>query len=357
MVLKASEIALLTLLGACMTLSPASAQDTASRESAAQALYDQARAQLPNREALRETLDRAIAADPDFAPAYALKADSYAQSIGTAVARSTDLSLARDFDSKAIANANKAIALDPSLAEAYTALGLAHRQFWRWSEALAAYRRAYELTPQDPTALFNWIWFNTFAGRFDEAIAVAHHQVELYPERASAHRDLGIAEAYAGQPAPASAALEDCIARDAKITICHIYYAFMQIRLGHDDTAVAELEKAESLLGADPTPAALSSVAHGYFRAGRRDEARRLFKQLQMKESGGVVGAGSWPLGYLAIGDEAQAYRWLDRAVSKIERHEPDEGFFNLMIIKANVVANPVLEEPRFKELRQRIGN
>ena len=76
-----------------------------------------------------------------------------------------------------------------------------------------------------------------------------------------------------------------------------------------------------------------------------------------MKESGGVVGAGSWPLGYLAIGDEAQAYRWLDRAVSKIERHEPDEGFFNLMIIKANVVANPVLEEPRFKELRQRIGN
>lgn len=32
------------------------------------------------------------------------------------------------------------------------------------------------------------------------------------------------------------------------------------------------------------------------------------------------------------------------------------EGFFNLMIIKANIQASPVLEEPRFREWREQIG-
>lgn len=323
----------------------------------AQALYDRARAALPNREALQDLLDQAIALDPEYAAAYALKAENYAQAIAATIAQSTDLSLAQELDHETLANANKAIALDPSLPRAYTALGLADRQFWRWPEALAAYGRAYELSPKDPTALFNWIWFNAFAGRFDEAIATAHRQVELYPERANSYRDLGIAEAYAGKPEPASAALQECMSKDPKITICHIYYAFMQIRLDHDDLAAKELEAAEALFGASPTPATISSVAHGYFRAGRRGDARRLFGRLEMEESSGVVGAGSWPLGYLAIGDEAQAYRWLDRAVRKIERHEPDEGFFNLMIIKANVVANPILDEQRFRALRERIGS
>ena len=348
---------LLALLGVAASPGRPTAQPTAHTPSPeARALYERARAALPNRDALQDLLDQAIAADPDYAAAYALKAENFAQAIAATVARSTDLSLAQDLDRKAVANANKAIELDPSLAQAYTALGLAHRQFWRWPEALAAYKRAYELTPKDPAALTNWIWFNAFTGRFDEAIAAAHRQVQLYPERPNAYRDLGIAEAYAEQPEPASEALQECMTKDPKITICHIYYAFMQIRLDHDDAAAKELETAESLFGASPTPAAISSVAHGYFRAGQRDDARRLFARLETEESSGVVGAGSWPLGYLAIADEAQAYRWLDRAVKKIERHEPDEGVFNLMIIKANVVANPVLEEQRFRALRERIG-
>lgn len=352
MALRSIGITMLALW--CVTASAQPAAQTPPAE--AQALYDRARAALPNRDALQSLLDQAIAIDPSYAAAYALKAENYAQAIAGAVAQSTDLSLAQDLDRKAIANANKAIALDASLPQAYMALGLAHRQFWRWPQALAAYQRAYQLSPKDPTALFNWIWFNTFAGRFDEAIATAHRQVELYPGRANSYRDLGIAEAYAGHPDAASAALKACISKDSKITICHIYYAFAQIRLDHDDVAAKELEAAEALFGPSPTPAAISSVAHGYFRAGRREDARRLFARLEMEESSGVVGAGSWPLGYLAIADEAQAYRWLDRAVRKIERHEPDEGFFNLMIIKANVVANPVLDEQRFRALRERIG-
>jgi hypothetical protein len=91
-------------------------------------------------------------------------------------------------------------------------------------------------------------------------------------------------------------------------------------------------------------------------RAGLDDDAHRLFALLEKMADTRVVGAGSWPLAYLAIGDVDNAYAWLARAVEKVQNHLPDEGFFNLMIIKANVQANPVLEEPRFLALRARIG-
>ena len=319
-------------------------------------LYVRARAALPDRAALHRLLDEAIAIDADYALAYALKAEQYALAIAGTVARGNDAAAVAALDRLAVHNAEKAIALDPSLDNAYSALALAHRQFWRWPQAEAAYRRAYELKPNDAGIMLNYGWFNSFTGRHDEAVAIAQRGIALHPTLANPYRDLGVAEAYAGNAQGASKAMRDCIAMDPKITICHIYLAFALIRLGQPEPAGAELALAEQLFGDAPTPATVSSVAHGYFRAGRREDAARLFKKLEEQAANGIVGAGSWPLGYLAIGDEEQAFTWLERAVSKIENHEPDEGFFNLMIIKANVAANPVLEQPRFRALRARIG-
>jgi Flp pilus assembly protein TadD len=336
---------------------PGGAQTVQGTDSAsAHALYVQARAALPDREALHRLLDEAIAIDPHFAPAYALKAEHYAAAIAGTVARSNDSAAASELDRLAVHNAEKAIALDPSSSSAYSALALAHRQFWRWPQADAAYRRAYELNPDDAGIMLNYGWFNSFTRRHDEAIAIAARGVALHPTLANSHRDLGVAHAYAGNAEAAIKAMLDCVAIDPKITICHIYLAFALIRLDQPELAGEELALAEQLFGNAPTPATISSVAHGYFRAGRREDAARLFAELQTQAEDGVVGAGSWPLAYLAIGDEDQAFVWLERAIAKIENREPDEGFFNLMIIKANVAANPVLEQPRFRALRERIG-
>jgi tetratricopeptide (TPR) repeat protein len=346
----ARTCALAAALAAIAIAAPATAQ-----RPEAVALYEQARAALPDRDALQRLLDQAIELDADYAAAYALKAEHYAAGIAGAVTRG-DNPAAAELDRLAVRHANQALRLDATLTNALSALGLAHRQFWRWPEALAAYDQAYALTPSDANALFNWIWFNSFARRHDVAIAAAQRGVELHAASANAHRDLGLALAYAGQPEPASAALRQCAEIDARVSICHIYLALMQVRLGNPTVAAAELGKAEELFGPAPTPATVSSVAHAYSRAGRRADASRLFGRLEAQAASGVVGAGSWPLGYLAMGDAERAFEWLTRAVEKIERHEPDEGFFNLMIIKANVGANPILDEPRFRALRDRIG-
>jgi hypothetical protein len=46
---------------------------------------------------------------------------------------------------------------------------------------------------------------------------------------------------------------------------------------------------------------------------------------------------------------------WFDKLLEKIENHEPDAGWFNSMVIKHNHTGDPVLEEARFKERRDRI--
>ncbi len=287
---------------------------------------------------------------------YALEAQEYALGITTAAANEPDLTVAIESAERAIGTARRAIQLDNSLALAYSALGLANRQTWRWNDARRAFEQAYTLDPNDPGIAFNYGWFSSFAGEHEQAIAIAQRSTAVNPGSANTHRDLGIALAYAGNERAASAALRQCIALDPTIGVCHIYLGFMQLRLRDFAAAEAELREAERLFGDAMSPAAASSLAHAYSRTGLGADARRLFDRLTEMEATRVVGVGSWPLAYLAIGDSARAYQWLQRAVDKIESNEPDEGFFNLMIIKHNVQANPTLVEARFRALRDRIG-
>jgi tetratricopeptide (TPR) repeat protein len=300
----------------------------------------------------------ALAQLPNAESAFALaiEAQEYARGIATAAAAERDPAIAAERAAQAIGTARHALELDNSLQTAYAALGLAYRQIWRSDQAVAALEQAYALDPADPNMAFNLSWLRAFRGEFERAAEVADENVALHPDLASAHRDLGIVTAYAGLPQAASAAFGRCIELDPEVGVCHIYLGFMLHRLGNNTAAEAELREAERLFGEGLSPAAASSLAHAYARVGRAGDARRLFDRLVAMDSERVVGVGTWPLAYLAIGDRTQALEWLTRAVEKGERGEPDEGFFNMMIIKANVQNNPVLEEARFVALRERIG-
>ena len=98
-----------------------------------------------------------------------------------------------------------------------------------------------------------------------------------------------------------------------------------------------------------------AGLAYGYARIGRAEKAMELFQEVQSVAAAGTLGDGTQALAYLAIGAEDQALEWLDRALLKIAAHQPDAGWFNLMVLKHNVTGDPVLDGPRFKERRQRI--
>lgn len=89
------------------------------------------------------SLDRAIALDPSFANAYALKATYYANELASGSAGEDSNTMER----LALENAERALALAPDAAFAHLALGQLHQLNGRLEDARVFYGKAIELDP------------------------------------------------------------------------------------------------------------------------------------------------------------------------------------------------------------------
>jgi tetratricopeptide (TPR) repeat protein len=89
---------------------------------------------------IRNHLD-AIDKDPSFAPAYAGLALAYAFQSGQ-----FQFDIADEAEKMRVA-AEKAIQLDPMLAEAHDALGIAYARDGKWEQSERSFRRAIEIDP------------------------------------------------------------------------------------------------------------------------------------------------------------------------------------------------------------------
>ncbi len=118
----------------------------------------------------------AISQDASFAPAYVGLADSYGN-LGTVFIGG----IAEETRPKVIQAAQKALELDPNLAQAHALLGAMFQQEWRWSEAEAEYRRALALDPNSAAAHEGLALWMACHGRADEAISWAEAGRELDP--------------------------------------------------------------------------------------------------------------------------------------------------------------------------------
>ena len=102
--------------------------------------------------------------------------------------------------------ATRAVALDPSLAEAHCSLGcslLLHD--WDWRNAEREFLRTVELNPryQQNLAWYGMICLVWRQGRIDEGIAYARRAVEYDPYSAHAHGELALVYSHAGRDAEA----------------------------------------------------------------------------------------------------------------------------------------------------------
>lgn len=100
----------------------------------------------------------------------------------------------------------------------------------------------------------------------------------------------------------------------------------------------------------------LPELAYSYSRIGQSDEAERLLDEIRARESEIEVGAGTWAVAYLAIGDEQRALEQLEIVAEKARNHEPDQGYLNVMNLKMNYLSDPRLEKPEFVDVLGRIA-
>jgi TolB-like protein/DNA-binding winged helix-turn-helix (wHTH) protein/Flp pilus assembly protein TadD len=120
--------------------------------------------------------EKAIALDPNFAPAYVGLVES---NLLMATWRDTP---AGEVPPKVKAAAQKAVELDPALAEAHAALGSVNFWLeWKWPEAEANFKRAVELNPSNPHIRLHYASCLSTQGKIDAGVEQVKQALQLDP--------------------------------------------------------------------------------------------------------------------------------------------------------------------------------
>ena len=301
-------------------------------------------------------LDQAIALDPTFAEAHARKADVYVVSMVDSFAAGTASRYDLDeIDHQARTSAETALALDPGLASAYMALGRLHQYRWRWVEAGQAFERAFVLNPDDLDVMRTYAQFSAHAGDHVKAVSLAKRATALAPTQSGLLFREGSAHLYAGDYALAVAAFHNSIEMNPRHALSRIYLAIVEGIRGNAEEAITELNVAEQQLGDDPPVHMAALIAYGYSRFGHQEGAARMIHKVEAITAGVSPGNGSTIFLALARGDKETAFEALHLATAAMSSQLPDVSYHNLMLAKANVFADPELDEQAFRHIRDRI--
>jgi tetratricopeptide (TPR) repeat protein len=261
-----------------------------------------------------QDFNNAIAADPNFAPAWVGLADAY-----NMMPEYTAMPVSRAFP-KALAAARRAVALDPDLADAHRALGFV--EFW-WSRdvagAMAEFRRAVEL---DPRSAQTRHWYATalaMIGDSREALAQISTAEELAPGSTALLADKGLLLADAGRLDEAQQMLKQVETAEPDFAPVHSYLAAVYTFLNNGHAALQELGLYARLTH-DPTKLAVTDAGEQGYRAGGVAEMnRRIAAKEQALYDQGKFAAFPLAIAYAPLGQREREFRLLEMAVN---RHE-----------------------------------
>jgi serine/threonine-protein kinase len=180
--------------------------------------------------------DRATELDPNYAVVYAERSEAWTLIGDLTGQRSTAYPKARS-------DAEKAVAIAPSLAEAHAALGWV-RAFaeWKFAEGLSELRRAKELAPANHTANDLLARVIVYSGRIEEAERQARQAVELDPLSAASQFQLGRVLFYAGKLDEADAAGRKMAELQPSATSSHRWQVLVAVQRGDGETALREAQ-------------------------------------------------------------------------------------------------------------------
>jgi serine/threonine-protein kinase len=286
------------------------------------------------------SFDEAIRIDSDYALAYAGKADCYGL---LAMYELTP----RDFISKARAAAERALAIDETLAEARTSMGWIHWVYdWDWSAAEKAFREAIRHNPRYPTARNWYAVLLAVTGRGEEAIGQIEHAHMLDPGSLIINRDLGVIYSWTGRVDLAIEQLHETIEMDPLFAPAHAHLGRVYLAEGRYDEAVAELEIASDLVSGDLVHA--GSLGQAYGMAGRRDAAMRMLELLHESAKQHEVASFQFALIHAGLGNQDQAFEWLEKSY---ERRE-----FVMALLPVAETLGSLRHDPRYGDLLRRVG-
>jgi TolB-like protein/predicted Ser/Thr protein kinase/Flp pilus assembly protein TadD len=293
-------------------------------------LYLEGRQQWYGRttEGLKKSIDlfqQAIAADPNYALAYAGLGETY-DVIPSYRAGITS----RQAGLLADAATRKALELDDSLPEAHVSRADFLTCAWRWREAEQEYRRAIELDPNSAAAHYLYAFSLLVPEkRFDQALEEFHIALALDPLSPIMNTNYATTLMDAHRYPEALAQFHKTIERDPTFGPVHHKLSEFLAVTGDYANAVSELKKFAN------TPGSWSGDAKGF-----RDLAVTAFNQPEQT---------TWAAMALSVtGDRNRALDYLEKAVSNQE--------IEVILCIRYPSFDPIRSDPRYKAVVARLG-
>lgn len=253
--------------------------------------------------------ERAIAADPTYAPAYAGLGDSY-RLLG---APGWEVEAPVGLLNKAKIAAERALALEPMSADAHAVMAMVHFTYeWDVAASESEIKEAIRLNSSNARAHQYYSAILTTLHRFDDAIAEAHRAMELDPLSATAGTTLGVRLWYAGKLAEAETEFQKTLEVNPSFAVAHWGLAQCYLAKGRVDDGLDELTKAVTF--SDNSAYMRAHLGYAYARTGDRARAEAIARELESEGTARYVAPYHLALIAAGLDDSAGASRWLDHA-------------------------------------------
>jgi len=235
----------------------------------------------------------------------------------------------------------RALALNPNLAQAHSQMGRIKEQVdFDWVGADASCQRAVALDPGNPEVVRTAALPAAILGRFDEALQLNRRAVDLDPLNADSWELLAETKFYMGQLDEAAADSKKALELNPDVVAAHMKLSEIYVMQGRPQDALPEID----LVRYDPVRAFLYAIA--YHALGREKESDAALSEVITKYN------GSRPYEtaevYAFRNQSNEAFEWLDRA------HAQRDTI--LVLTKMDPLLKNLHSDPRFAAFLKKLN-
>jgi TolB-like protein/class 3 adenylate cyclase len=295
---------------------------------------------------LKQAIDcfrNAVTTDPAFAQAWVGLAD------GLTLLKTYGATPVGQMIEEARAAAEKALALDARLGEAYVSLGHVALVEWKWEEADLRFRRGLELNPAYVTGYHWYALLLLRTGRMDGAISMTERALELDPLSLPVQMAMGVALWWAGRIEESVLVFEKAIGLDPGFATSHLNLANAYMSQGRFEEALDALDAFSRIDPDRQPPETVAELRAGYEAAGERGFWEATLEALGPRIDRLPSGSRYDMVQACAqLGRMDEAFDHLDPLVEARHASTPQVLWDPLM--------EPLRSDPRFEELKRKLG-
>jgi DNA-binding winged helix-turn-helix (wHTH) protein/tetratricopeptide (TPR) repeat protein len=239
----------------------------------------------------------------------------------------------------------KALDLDPNLAEAYATKADLCFISRGWKDCEKYHRKSIALKPDYASARHWYSWFLMAMGRFDEALEQIEQAQRLDSNSLYLIMIRGVPFCYKGEFEKAIRQFQLVLEIDPNFKRAHYYLAWALFHSGRRAEGLAEFEK---VVAAEPIQQTYAFLGYCYGKVGMKEKAYEMLRKIDRTAfEGKYVSPYHRGIIYAGLGDTNQALTELEKAF--------EENSIWLIWLNVDLHFRDLHDEPRFQDLMKKL--